>query len=67
MTWPCSASSRRSRTAQTSTVSITIDYDFELLLPIPMEDIVLQGRSDGYISFSPVDPVNDLTGDCDAT
>ena len=31
-------------TAQTSTVSITIDYDFDLLLPIPMEEIVLQGR-----------------------
>lgn len=51
-------------TAQTSTVSITIDYDFDLLLPIPMEQIVLQGRSDGYISFSPVDPINDLSGDC---
>ena len=51
-------------TVQTSTVSIAIDYDFDLLLPLPMDDIVLQGRSDGFISFSPVDPDTDLTGDC---
>lgn len=52
-------------TTQTSTVSITIDYDFDLLLPIPIDDITLQGSSEGYISFSPVDPDSDLTGDCD--
>lgn len=52
-------------TVQTSTVSITIDYNFDLLVPLPMEGIVLQGSSDGYISFSPVDPDTDISGDCE--
>ncbi len=52
-------------TTQTSTVSITIDYNFDLLLPIPIDPITLQGSSEGYISFSPVDPDTDLSGECD--
>ena len=37
----------------TSTVSITITYDFDLILPVPISPVSLEGKSEGYISFSP--------------
>lgn len=52
-------------TTQTSTISIAIDYDYDLILPLPIGDFSLRGQSEGYISFSPLDPDNDLAGDCE--
>lgn len=51
-------------TTQTSTVSISITYDYDPIFPLVFGDITLEGSSEGYISFSPVDEGNDNAGTC---
>jgi hypothetical protein len=51
-------------TTQTSTVSISITYDYDPIVPLLFVDITLEGSSEGYISFSPVDEGNDNAGTC---
>jgi Flp pilus assembly protein TadG len=53
-------------TTQTSTVSVIISYDYDPIFPLVFGDIALEGRSEGYISFSPVDEGNDDAGSCGA-
>lgn len=51
---------------QTSTVSVTISYNYDPIIPLVIGSVTLEGTSEGYISFSPIDPPNGSSGDCGA-
>jgi Flp pilus assembly protein TadG len=50
----------------TSTVSVTISYDYDPIIPLVLGNQTMQGRSQGFIAFTPVDEPNDSSGSCGA-
>jgi Flp pilus assembly protein TadG len=49
---------------QTSTVSVSINYSYQPILPLVWNNMTMTGISEGHISFTPIDPDSNLTGDC---
>jgi len=52
---------------QTSTVSVSINYNYHPIVPLVLPDMTITGISEGHISFTPIDPDSNLTGDCAVT